>query len=341
MLQHRVQKVSKVQYSSPRKRQGSSRPKLVKSDDKTASLTSVESSINDLENSTIEIALELQQACASGASPDKIHSILLGRSERAVTHNECESSCRSLGVTYDRNSFTSLEQNNDLSFLQLRNARFGSLLSTNACADSERKTKPGQVHRTSICLYDGDEGINFEESSDDGKSVSPLTCDALSRKGAIEKSLIEERQKLWETHSGLLFELQREIQEILTERKFVLEEFEKSETRLLELQEQYKLEHEREDKYISECKKSFFKRIKGELTKDKPRPADLEYFIGVATMNKNDLERYYYELEERHLKLMRKYKELNESIFGEIDQEIERTLCIRLNGSQHVLRTKR
>jgi len=132
----------------------------------------------------------------------------------------------------------------------------------------------------------------------------------------------------------LFFKAKVKINEILEERNILLKEFEKKEDELFDLRDQYEIEKEKDAQSLNESndpKKSIVERIKLKLSmKMKKADTDVQYDIGMASTHLKDMERYYYELEENHLQLKRKYKSRYNSIFYKIDRQIEVTLCIRV-----------
>lgn len=317
--------------------------KLVKLDESTASLScSDETSFFNKDKTTMDTALELHIACANGASREHINSILLGRTtnqdDPQVTH-----------LTYDDiDEITSshFEKKEQQTALHLRELRHSSMI-TNLSLEGNneqrqfKETDGNDKQQYSICFFDRDE-MNGEHSKRqrdrssrplckiDDESI-PLTCEALSRKNEYSESLIKERQKLWNLHSRTFVELQREVMEIGKEKEEIILEIKIIDDAMKNLQE----EHFKESQNQDHRRKSLLKRIKAELTwnrQDKPNSHMFEFKLGLATMNRNDLERYCYDLEERHVLLKKKYSTLYRYIFGEIDKRIELTLCVRIHG---------
>lgn len=331
------------------KQKNASNTKLVKLDETTASISTTECSIEDHDNITMDTALELHLACANGASQEQINSILLRLANKPRGPQGPE-------VTYVRNDVTDQESSHShfgkseeqtaLHKREMRHASMVTNFSVEANGESKYRRQPLDSQHNSVCLFDCDEKKNnlsqnmASQTSQinclQGEEEFRLTYDALSRRNEYSRSLLKIRHKLWTMHSKTFIELKREIKEISKEKDKVLKEIKIINDAMQNLQERFVKESQLHD----ECKKTFIERVKTELRWKrpcKPNSLNFEYNIGLAAMNKNDLERYCYELEERLVVLKNKYESLFQSIFGEIDRRIELTLCVRIQDPRSSL----
>jgi len=319
------------------------------SSQKTGCFTNTTSAIiskDEKEYKALRTALAIHLACTNGASTEDIDAILL-KNPATSTHElpEIEVSSESEDLSSQKSEYGSCcEEKEQEDPLQFDNYKQQLIKMDIHC----RSICPSKFNTTSVCRLNSEGELDntfsaflpaLETAHENGNKFKtiPLTSDALSRKHDFENILIRKREQLWAKHSRTFEKLRAEINEIVEERNLIWNEFKKSEDELSSLSRKYVTANEKNinsSDDIGNKKKSIVTRIRLKLPRKKIEAGDVDaYDMGMASVNGNDIKRYYYELEERHTKLKKKYDSLNRSIFGRIDKQIERTLCVRLDGS--------
>lgn len=277
--------------------------------------------------STMEKALALHLACVNGASRKSKDTILL---------RDCNSFSKEfvqpdvLGINYS-------DDNQPRISLYVKNEAIGSSVSEITMDyDDEphyHESRCGTGH-SSLCISDNETKSSklTYDLSNEGYLSLPLTCDNLSKKQDVENGLISRRNSLKIKHAHDFTSLRQEIDSVLEEKTLIRGELKKSEDELSKLHEQYSNERKRESQLKFERRRSLITRFRQNLQFKNLGAGDIEYNMGIASIQKSDLERYYYELEERYVQLKEKYSYLNRDVFSEIDRQIEVTLCVHMNG---------
>jgi hypothetical protein len=169
------------------------------------------------------------------------------------------------------------------------------------------------------------------------QSSLTLTSQALRLKDQAENNLLLERKTLWMQHAHIFIALARECREILKERDFVLNEFIKAEDDIHHLQTtlKYNDEMEQQNRIYTWFKTRMMQKWSSnnninnmnddtitQPPQQQPQPI-MEFDIGIARLNKEDLGRYLLELKQRYISMKSKYKFLHSQIFDKTDALLE------------------